>query len=94
MANLIDRLAAELGAGPHRDFTHFMSVAAADAGAHGLKLTAKRKTLLKTSLASKDESAAAVIKAVNGKGTSDSDELRGLYRVIIGGKPASSRIRA
>ena len=64
-----------------------MSVAAADASAHGLKLTAKRKTLLKTSLASRDESAAAVIKAVNGKGTSESDELRGLYRVIIGGKP-------
>ena len=40
-----------------------MSVVAADASAHGLKLTTKRKTLLKTSLASRDETAEPVIRA-------------------------------
>ena len=88
LANLVDRVGAELGPGPHRDFNLFMSAVAADAGAHGVKLTTKRKTLLKTSLASRDETAEPVIKAVNRKGTSGSDELRGLYPVSVDGKPA------
>ena len=68
LANLVDRVGTELGPGPHRDFNRFMSSVAADATAHGVKLTAKRKTLLKTSLASRDETAEPVIKAVHRKG--------------------------
>ena len=87
LANLVDRVGAELGPGPHRDFNRFMSVIAADAGAHGVKLTAKRKTLLKTSLASRDETAAPVIKVFHRGETAEPDPLRGLYPATIDGKP-------
>ncbi len=85
---MVDRVGAELGPGPHRDFNRFMSAVAADGRAHGVKLTTKRKTLLKTSLASRDETAEPVIKAVHRKCTSERDELRGLYPASIGGKPS------
>ena len=88
LANVVDRVAAEFGPGPHRDFNHFMSAVAVDTGAHKVKLTAKRKTLLKTSLASRDENAEPVIKSVHRKGTADPDDLRGLYPANIDGKPA------
>ena len=87
LANLVDRVGGELGPGPHRDFNRFMSVVAADAGAHAVKLTAKRKTLLKTSLAFRDENAEPVLKTVNRAGA-EPDPLRGLYPVAINGKPA------
>ena len=88
LANLVDRVGADLGPGPHRDFNRFMSAVAVDAGAHGVRLTAKRKTLLKTSLASRDETAEPAIKSVHRKGTAEPDELRGLYPATIDGKPA------
>ena len=87
LANLIDRVGAELGPGPHRDFNRFMSAVAVDADAHGVKLTAKRKTLLKTSLASRDETAEPVTKTVHRAGA-EPDPLRGLYPVTIEGRPA------
>ena len=43
LANVVDRVAAELGPGPHRDFNRFIEAVVADASAHGVKLTAKRK---------------------------------------------------
>ena len=88
MANVVDRVGAELGPGPHRDFNRFMSAVAADASAHGVKLTAKRKTLLKASLASRDETAEPVIKAVRRTGAVEPDPLRGLYPATSDGKPA------
>ena len=87
LANLVDRVGAEFGPGPHRDFNRFMSAVAADARAHGVKLTTKRKTLLRTSVASRDETAEPVKKAVHRKCASERDELRGLYMASIGGKP-------
>ena len=87
LANLVDRVGTELGPSPHRDFNRFMSAVVADATAHGVKLTAKRKTLLKTSLASPDETAEPVIKAVHRK-VAEPDGLRGLYLVTIDGRPA------
>ena len=86
LANLVDRVGAELGPGPHRDFNRFMSAVAEDATAHGVKLTAKRKKLLKTLLASRGETAEPVIKAVHRK-AAEPDALRGLYQVAIDGKP-------
>ena len=88
LANLVDRVGAELGPGPHRDFNRFLSAVAADATAHGVKLTAKRKTLLKISLASRDKTAEPVMKAIHRKGAAEPDALRGLYPVTIGGEPA------
>ena len=83
---MVDRVGAELGPGPHRDFNRFMSAVAAEAGAHGVKVTAKRKTLLKTSLASRDETAEPIVKKVHRKEVAP-DTLRGLYAVTIDGKP-------
>ena len=88
LANVVDRVETELGPGPHRDFNRFMSAVAADAGAHNVKLTAKRKTLLKTSLTSRDEAAESVIKASHLKDVVEPDELRGLYPATINDKPA------
>ena len=88
LANLVDRIGAELGPGPHRDFNRFLSAVAADATAHGVKLTAKRKTLLNISLASRDETAEPVMKAIHRKGAAEPDALRGLYPVTTGGEPA------
>ena len=86
LANLVDQVGAELGLGPHRDFNRFMWAVEADGRAHGVKLTTKRKTLLKTSLASRDETAEPVIKTVHRKCASERDELRGLYPASIDGK--------
>ncbi len=87
LANVVDRVGPKLGPGPHRDFNHFMSAVVVDAGAHGVKLTAKRKTLLKTSLARRDESAEPVIKKVHRKEVAPA-ALRGLYQVIVDGRLA------
>ena len=86
LANVVDRVGAKLGPGSHRDFNRFMLAVAADAGAHGVKLTAKRKTLLKTSLACRDETAEPIIKKVHRKEMAP-DAMRGLYPVTIEGKP-------
>ena len=65
-----------------------MAAVAANAGAHGVRLTAKRKTLLKTSLATRDESAKPAIKSVHREGMADPDELCGRYPSTIDDKPA------
>ena len=87
LANVVDRVGAKLGPGPHRDFNRFMSAVVVDAGAHGVRLTAKRKTLLKASLAHRDETAEPVIKKVHREEVAP-DALRGRYSVTIDGRPA------
>ena len=87
LANLVDHVAAELGPGPHRDFNHFMSAVVADATVHGVNLTIKRKNLLKTSLASRDETAEPVMKKVHRMGAMEPDALHGLYPATVDGKP-------
>ena len=87
LANVIDRVATVLGAGPHPDFNRFMEVVVADASAHDVKLTAKRKNLLQMTLASREEAAAPVIKKTHKPGT-EPNPLQGLFSATIGGKPA------
>ena len=88
LANAVDRVETELGVGPHQDFNRFLSAVAANASTHGVKLTSKRKTLLKTSLASRDETAEPVLKAIHRQGVAEPDPLRGLYPATVDGKPA------
>ena len=76
LANVIDRVATVLGAGPHRDFNRFMKAVDADASERGVKLTAKRKTLLRTALASREEAAAPVVKKIHKLGAAG-DPIRG-----------------
>ena len=86
LANVIDRAAAVLGAGPHPDFNRFMEVVAADASAHGVKLTAKRKNLLQMVLASREEAAAPVIKKTHKPGAVEPDPIRGLIEAAVDGQ--------
>jgi len=87
LANLVDRLAATIGPGPHADYNAFLAQVEADADRHGVKLTARRLKLLQAGLAQRDEAAAPVIKKIHkpGKGGSPAaekvDPLRGRYEV-------------
>ena len=83
LANVIDRVATVLGAGPHPDFNRFMEVVVADASAHGVKLTAKRKNLLQMALASREEAAAPVIKKTHKPGAVEPDPIRGLIEAAV-----------
>ena len=85
LANVIDRVATVLGAGPHCDFNRFMKAVDADASERGVKLTAKRKNLLRTALASRDETAEPVIKKVHKLGAV-SDSIRGLVETDVDGR--------
>ncbi len=86
LSNVIDRVAAVLGVGPHPDFNRFMEVIVADASAHGIKLTAKRKNLLQTALASREEAAAPVIKKTHKPGAVEPDRIRGLIEAALDGQ--------
>ena len=75
-----------LGAGPHPDFNRFMEVVVADASAHGVKLTAKRKNLLQNALASREDAAAPVIKKAHKPGAVEPDPIRGLIETALDGQ--------
>jgi type I restriction enzyme M protein len=86
LANVVDRVAGPLGAGPHRNFNAFMAAVEEDADRHGVKLTARRKKLLQTDLGQRDETAEPVIKKVHKPSKTHADPLRGRYAVQIDGK--------
>ena len=88
LANLLDRLAEKIGIGPHCDFNQFIVKAEDDAKKHSIKLTAKRKKLLKCSLARRSERAKPVVKKKYRTGKAEPDPLRGLYRITETGKQA------
>ncbi len=85
LANVIDRVATVLGAGPHRDFNRFMKAVDADVSERGVRLTAKRKNLLRTALASRDEAAAPVVKKIHKLGAVE-DPIRGLVEAAVDGR--------
>ena len=60
LADLVDAAAERLGAGPHNDFGAFVEQLAPLARTAGLKLTAKRKKLLQSDLAERDDPASPV----------------------------------
>ncbi|MGH9939035.1 MAG: HsdM family class I SAM-dependent methyltransferase, partial [Blastocatellia bacterium] len=62
LANVVDRVAEILGPGPHANFNIFMEAVEDDADRHNVKLNAKRKKLLQTSLGRRDELAEPVIR--------------------------------
>ena len=57
-----------LGAGPHRDFNRFLEEVKAELPRHGVKMIAKRKKLLQTTLAKREETAEPVVKKVHRRG--------------------------
>ena len=62
-----------------------LSAVAADAADRGVRLTARRKTLLKTSLASRDETAKPVVRKVHRTGSAEPEPLRGLCPATVDG---------
>ena len=83
LGNVIKSLAPRLGRGPHPDFNRFLEAVKREMPLHGVKMTAKRRRLLQTSLAERAETAAAVIKEVHRPGTV-ADPIRGAYQVEEG----------
>ena len=86
LANVVDRVAAMLGAGPHLDFNRFMAAVETDISEHGVKLKPKRKKLLYTSLAARYEAAEPVIKKIHKLGRMEPDPIRGLVESTVKGK--------
>ncbi|MGH8069530.1 MAG: hypothetical protein ACRERE_30685 [Candidatus Entotheonellia bacterium] len=91
LANIVDRVAAALGAGPHLDFNAFLTSIEENAGRHNVKLTAKRQKLLQTALAVKDEAAEPVIKKVHKPGRVEPDPLHGRFSVGSESTPRTSQ---
>ena len=86
LANLIGRVAKQIGPGPHLNFNVLMSACREEAGSLGVKLTAKRMTFLKSELTATDEAAEPVIKKIHKPGKVDPDPLHGLFEVEFDGK--------
>jgi len=86
IANVVDRIAETLGAGPHADFNAFFAAVEHDADKHNVKLTAKRKKLLQTVLAERDEAAKEVIAKVHKARKIGPDPLRGVFSATVEGK--------
>ena len=83
LADVIDGVAETMGNGPHLDFNGFMDAVAAEASEQGVKLIAKRKKLLQTSLAFRDEAAEPVIKRVHKLDKMEPDPIRGLVEATV-----------
>jgi len=86
LADLIDKVAASLGPGPHADYNAFLAELDSVAETSGVKLTARRLKLLQTALARKDETAAPVIMKVHKPGKTQPDSLHGLFATPVGNK--------
>ena len=85
LANAVERVAETLGQGPHFDFNVFVDVLRAGMSGRRAKLTAKRKKLLHTALAERDETAEPVVKRSHLRGTAP-DPIRGLFESRGGSK--------
>jgi type I restriction enzyme M protein len=88
VANVVDRVASEIGIGPHLNVNVFMDAVERDADKHGVKLTTARKKLLKDHLAKRDEKAAEVISKIHKPGKIKPDPLRGFFEATLDGKPS------
>ena len=73
-----------LGAGPHRDFDRFLE-GVKGVLPRGVKMTAKRKRLLQTALAERDDEAEPVVKKVHRRGAV-AVPIQGLFEVGDGGR--------
>ena len=86
LAGLADGLADRLGAELHRDFNVLMESLKKDAKVKGVRMTAKRKKLLRDVLAKRSEAAEPVIKKRHKLAKAKPDPLRGLYEAEVAGR--------
>ena len=82
LATIVDRVATVLGAGPRLDFNLFLTAVQLDGKPQGIKLTAKRKKLLRTWLGFRDENAEPVIRKVHKRGA-EADPLHGRFKTSV-----------
>lgn len=87
LSNLVERVAGQLGPGPHFNFNEFMNAVEADAEKHNNKLTSARKKLLTERLSKRDEKAVEVISEIHKPGKTKPNPLCGLFEVTLDGTP-------
>jgi type I restriction enzyme M protein len=87
LANLVERVAEKIGAGPHMDFNLFLDALEGEAESPDVKLSPKRMKLVRTALAEKNEKAEPVVMRLHKPGKVEAEPLHGLYSVTIEGKP-------
>ena len=87
LGDAVHAVAERMGAGPHLDFNRLLAALKADMSGRRAKLTAKRKKLLRTALAERDETAEPVIKRVHRQGAAP-DPIRGLFESGEGANPS------
>ena len=85
MANLVDRVAKEIGTKVHTNYNLFLDAAKEDAKAHDVKLTPKRLALIQAELTVRSEAAQPVIRKIsklrNGDSVGDGKERYGEFLV-------------
>jgi type I restriction enzyme M protein len=86
LANLVERVAEKLGAGPHMDFNIFSEALEGQAEKSDVRLSPKWMKLVQTVLAEKDEKAEPVVKKLHKPGKVQAETLHGLYPVTIKSK--------
>lgn len=86
LADLVDGIHKLLGPGPHMDFNAFMNETEDYAKSHDTKLTARRKRLIQSDLADKEENAEPVIKRIHRPSKVAPDPLHGLFDLMVDGK--------
>ena len=74
-----------LGAGPHHDFDRFVEEMKAELARRGVKMTAKRKKLLHTTLAGRGETVEPVVKKIHRRGAV-ACPIQGLFEVKEGAR--------
>lgn len=84
LANVVERVAYMSGAGPHMNFNDFMKAVEEDADQHNVKLSSKRRKLIQTLLAKRDNKAKEVIKRIHKRGI-DADSVRGKFALSLEG---------
>ena len=87
------RWASGLGSGPHLDFNAFLAEAKDEMRGLGVRVTAKRRKLLRTALARRDEAAEPVVKRKH-RGYVPADPIRGLFEGAAERQAAVRGVRA
>ena len=85
LGEAVHEVGDRLGAGPHRDFNRFLEEVEAELPRHGVKMIAKRKRLLRTVLAERDEAAEPVVKKIHRRAAVASP-IQGLFRIEKGAR--------
>ena len=86
LADVVDRIAAAIGPGPHTNYGQFVGELERWADGDRLKLTSKRIKLVRDLLGERDETAAPLLKRIHRPGKAEADPLRGFFDTQIDGR--------